>query len=187
MTLPGVPAWACWERGMGHPPAIVALIPVLPPCWGTGRARTRCPGVFLPRSRRPREELATVKAVVTSLEEDAALARSQQMESDCRWASERSFVSAFCLLVDMMSNNWHLFWAELLTEVESLRSAANILRTLCMLRWGARRSASLMRGHWSGRQSSVASIEEWLLHWWWPRRPQTWSSRMLIASWWGRG
>jgi hypothetical protein len=29
------------------------------------------------------EELATIKAVVTSLEEEAALARSQQMESDC--------------------------------------------------------------------------------------------------------
>jgi hypothetical protein len=34
------------------------------------------------------EELATVKAVVTSLEEEAALARSQRMESDRRCAGE---------------------------------------------------------------------------------------------------
>jgi hypothetical protein len=34
------------------------------------------------------EELATVKAVVTSLEEEATLAHLQRTESDCRYAGE---------------------------------------------------------------------------------------------------
>jgi hypothetical protein len=43
-----------------------------------------------------REELATVKAVVTSLEEEAALARSQRTESDRRCTGEWASVSSYC-------------------------------------------------------------------------------------------
>jgi hypothetical protein len=42
------------------------------------------------------EELATVKAVVTSLEEEAVLARSQRTESDRRCAGEWASVPLFC-------------------------------------------------------------------------------------------
>jgi hypothetical protein len=42
------------------------------------------------------EELATIKTMVTSLEEEAALARSQRTESD-RWCTgEWVSVSSFC-------------------------------------------------------------------------------------------
>jgi hypothetical protein len=53
--------------------------------------------------------LATVKAVVTSLEEEAALARSQRMESDHRCAGEWASISLFCSLADMISDVGHLF------------------------------------------------------------------------------
>jgi hypothetical protein len=55
------------------------------------------------------EELATVKAAVSSLEEEVALTRSQRTESDRRCAGERSSVSSFHLLIGMISDIWHLF------------------------------------------------------------------------------
>jgi hypothetical protein len=47
------------------------------------------------------EELATVKAVVMSLEKEAALARSQRTESDRQCACECFTISLFCFLVDL--------------------------------------------------------------------------------------
>jgi hypothetical protein len=43
-----------------------------------------------------REELATIKAVVTSLEEEAVLAQSQRTESDHRCAGEWASIPSFC-------------------------------------------------------------------------------------------
>jgi hypothetical protein len=69
-----------------------------------------------------------VKAVVTSLEEEAALARSQQMESDRRCTGERFTISSFRFFGQILSLMLAIcFWAELLAEVESLRDAADIL------------------------------------------------------------
>jgi hypothetical protein len=73
------------------------------------------------------EELATMKAVVTSLEEEVVLARSQRTESDRRCVGECFTVSLFCFFRDLMPNAHLLFWAELLVEVESLCDAAHVL------------------------------------------------------------
>jgi hypothetical protein len=53
--------------------------------------------------------LAAVKVVVTSLEEEAMLARSQRMKSDRRCAGEWAFVSLYCFLADVLTYVWHCF------------------------------------------------------------------------------
>jgi hypothetical protein len=68
-----------------------------------------------------------VKVVVTSLEEEAALAHSQRMKSDRRCAGECFTISLFHFFRDLMPNARCSFWAELLTEVESLRNTADVL------------------------------------------------------------
>jgi hypothetical protein len=61
-------------------------------CWGIPTP--------LPEAR---EELATVKARVTSLEEEVAFAHLQQMESDRRCAGEWVSVSSLCFLASLMA------------------------------------------------------------------------------------
>jgi hypothetical protein len=56
-----------------------------------------------------REELATVKVVVTSLEEEVALARLQQTESDRRCVGEWASVSLLCFLVGVMTYSRRCF------------------------------------------------------------------------------
>jgi hypothetical protein len=55
------------------------------------------------------KELAIIKVVVMSLEEEAVLARSQRIESDRRCADEWPSVSSLCFLVSVMSYSWLCF------------------------------------------------------------------------------
>jgi hypothetical protein len=63
---------------------------------------TACWGVPTPL-QEARDELATIKAVVTSLEAEAVLARSQRMKSDHWCVGQWAFVSSLCFLVDVMA------------------------------------------------------------------------------------
>jgi hypothetical protein len=69
---------------------------------GYGQAQlAACQGIPMPL-QEIWEELATVKAVVSSLEEEAALARSQRTESDRRCAGEWPSVSSLGSLVGVL-------------------------------------------------------------------------------------
>jgi hypothetical protein len=67
-----------------------------------------CWGVPTPL-QEAREELATVKAVATSLEEEAALACSQRTESDRRCTGKWPSVSSLCFLVGVMTYSRRCF------------------------------------------------------------------------------
>jgi hypothetical protein len=99
---------ALGERG-GTPSRRRHLDPGIISTFGYGQAQhVACWGVPTPL-QEDREELATAKAVVTSLEEEVALARSQRMESNYQCAGEWPSVSLLCLLVSMMSYSWLCF------------------------------------------------------------------------------
>jgi hypothetical protein len=70
--------------------------------FGYGQAQhAACWGVPSPL-QEAREELATIKVAVTSLEEEPALARLQRTESDRRCAGEWVSISSLCFLASMM-------------------------------------------------------------------------------------
>jgi hypothetical protein len=96
-------------EGDGAPSRRCCLDPSVISTSGYGQAQHAvCWGVPTPL-QEAREELPTVKAVVTSLGEEAALACSQRTESDRRCTGEWASVSSLCFLVSVMSYSWHCF------------------------------------------------------------------------------
>jgi hypothetical protein len=75
--------WVRREKGMGHPLAVVAFNPGIASSLGYGQSQNAVAWGVPTLLQEAREELATVKAMVTSLEE-VVLARLQRTESD-RW------------------------------------------------------------------------------------------------------
>jgi hypothetical protein len=100
--------WACQERGWA-PSRCCRLNPGVASTSGYGKAQNTMSWCVPTPLQEAWEELATVKAVVTSLEEEAVLSRSQRMESDRRCVGERTSVSSFCSLADVMSDARYLF------------------------------------------------------------------------------
>jgi hypothetical protein len=82
-------------EGDGAPSRCRRLNPGVTSSSGYGQAQNATAWGVPTLLQEAREELATVKAVVTSLEEEAALTRSQRTESDRQCAGECFTVSLF--------------------------------------------------------------------------------------------
>jgi hypothetical protein len=91
-------------EGDGVPSRYCLLNPGAASSSGYGQAQNAVSWGVPTLVQEAREELAIVKAVVTSLEEEAVLTHSQRTESNHRYAGERSAISLFCLFDDMISD-----------------------------------------------------------------------------------